>query len=258
MINEFNYTRRQRIETKHLSIGLVEPNDGDFHSFNVELNLEELQLPPEAPLVVEASRGSSVMRFPWGTAGQPLAPSNRELSDVPAFPSFRVMALAPDDSGRILALANQVKPSWEPSQPTGTTALIPVSEEDLGQEVWRLDLPGGGDPPVLKVNQGIEGISNTVKYDPAFRSLVFPVVLRSVLTKALLIEEAEPEDAAGYLYGWLGFVGQFYDVPCPGLAEIDSSKDNLQKEQRGWIEGAVEAFTREHFKAKDIYANARR
>lgn len=258
MIREFNYTQRQRIESKHLQIELIEPNSGGFHSFNVDLNLAELQLPPDAPLVVEASRRSSVMRFPWGTAGQPLAPENRELSEVPLVPSFRVMALEPGDSRRILALANQVKPQWERAQSLGASGLIYLLEEDLGQEVWRLDLPEGEELPVLKVNSSIDGISRIVCQDPTFRSLVFPEEVRSVLTKALLIEEAEPGDEGGYWYGWLGFVSQFYSAEYPGSSESDTFDENRQKALQEWINGAVEAFTQKHFNASDIYAGAGR
>ncbi|MDE2940647.1 MAG: hypothetical protein OXR67_17270 [Chloroflexota bacterium] len=258
MISEFNYTQRKRIESKHFKVELIEPSNDSLHSFNVELDLEELQLPSDAPLVVEASRGSAVMRFPWGTAGQPLAPINRELTDVPLVPSFRVMALVPDDSRRILALASQVKPRWERARSPGASELLYLLEEDLGQEVWRLDLPEGEELPVLKVNSKIDGISRTVRQDPAFRSLVFPEVVRSVLTKALLIEEAEQGDEEGYWYGWLGFISQFYNVECPGSSEFDTNDENRQEALLGWITGAVEAFTQYRFNASDIYARAGR
>ena len=258
MISEFNYTQRKRIESKHLQIELIEPNNGGLHSFNVDLDLEELHLPSDAPLVVEASRGSSVMRFPWGTAGQTLAPANRELTEVPLVPSFRVMALAPDDSRLILALANQVKPRWELAQAPGASELLYLLEEDLGQEVWRLDLPEGEELPVLKVNSNIDGISRTVRQDPVFRSLVFPEVMRAILTKAMLIEEAEPGEEGGYWYGWLGFVSQFYSVECPGASDSDANEDNRQKAMQEWIDDAVKAFTQNLFNASDIYAGAGR
>ena len=258
MIREFNYTQRRRIESRHLQIELVEPNGDGLHSFNVDLDLEELQLPSDAPLVVEASRGSSVMRFPWGTAGQPIAPANQELTDVPLVPSFRVMALAPDDSRRILALANQVKPRWERAQAPGASELLYLLEEDLGQEVWRLDLSEGEEIPVLKVNKSIDGISRIVRQDPIFRSLVFPEVVRSVLTKALVIEQAEPGDEGGYWYGWLGFVSQFYSAECPVSSHSEANEDNRLEALQEWINGTVEAFTQHRFNASNIYAGAGR
>lgn len=258
MIREFNYTQRQRIESKHLQIELIEPNDGGRPSFKVDLDLEELQLPPAAPLVVEASRGSSFMRFPWGTAGQPLAPANLELTDVPLVPSFRVMALSPDDSRSILALANQVKPRWERAQAPGASELLYLLEEDLGQEIWRLDLPDGEELPVLKVNSNIDGISRTVRQDPVFRSLVFPEVVRAILTNALLVQEEDPGDEGGYWYGWFGFVSQFYPTAYPGSSEYDSDDDSRRKASQEWIDGAVAAFTQTRFNASDIYSGAGR
>ena len=258
MIREFNYTQRKRIESRHLNVQLLKPLDGGVHSFNLDLNLEDLQLPPDAPLVVEASRGSSMMRFRWGTVGCPEVPDNRELSEVGIVPNFRVMALSPDDSRRILALADRVRPAWQPEDSPGPRELIYLSEEDLGQEIWKLDLGHEEDLPVLRVNSRIDGISRTVRQDPAFRSLVFPEVVRAVLTKALLIEGADPGDEEGYLNGWLGFVSQFYSVECPGTSEFepDETTNNLALQE--WIEGALVAFTQNPFKASDIYAGAGR
>ena len=258
MIREFNYTQRKRIESRHLGVQLVKPLDGGVHGFNLELNLEDLQLPPDAPLVVEASRGSSMMRFSWGTVSCPEIPEKRELSNVGIVPNFRVMALSPDDSQRILALADRVKPAWQPDDSPGPQELIYLSEEDLGQEIWKLDLGHEEDLPVLRVNSNIDGIGRTVRQDPAFRSLVFPEVVRAVLTKALLVEGLDPSDEEGYWYGWLGFVSQFYTVEFPGISEVDPDEGTYKVALQEWIDGALDAFTRNLFNASDIYAGAGR
>ena len=257
MIREFNYTQRKRIEFRHLRIELVEPVGEGSHSFNLTLDLADLQLPQDAPLVAEASRRNSVMRFHWGTVGQPQAPPERELSDVPLVPNFRVMALSPDDSHRILAMADRVKPTWKQAEALGASELICLAEKDLGQEVWQLDLGEGEDVPVLRVNSNIDGISRTVRQDPTFRSLVFPEVLRTILTNALLIQGANPGDEAGYWHGWFGFVSQFYGKECPGLTEVDPDEDRQQEELREWINGAVTAFTDTRFNASKLYAEAK-
>lgn len=258
MIREFNYTRRRRITARHVEIEMVESADGGASSFDANLHLDELQLPPDALLEIEASRERQAMRFRWGTVGNPQPPANRELSDLAGPPNFRVMALTPDSSRQILALANRITPQWNPGGETAAQELVHLAEEDLGQEVWRLDLGETGDAPVLKVNRNIDGISQAVRNDPAFRSLVFPEVLRSVLTQALLVQEADPKDDEGYWYRWFGFVNQFYPQECPAAAGYDPDTERRQADLREWIDGAVRAFTDTRFNASQLYAAARR
>ena len=199
MIREFNYTQRKRIEAQHVQIELLPPGESELHSFSAELNLEDLNLPDDGVVVIEAERDRVSRRFYWGIVGNPQPPESLELADVPFPPNFRVMVLTPGDSRRILALNNNVKAKWDRISPSAATELVHLQEEDLGQEVWRLDFGSSDDIPVLKVNRNIEGMSSAVRSDKAFRALVLPEVMRVILTHMLLVERADPEDADRHL-----------------------------------------------------------
>ena len=256
MIREFNYTQRQRLAAERIQIELTAAPEDEPSSFNAELNLAGLGLPPAAPVMIEAYRRNAAMRFPWGTAGALQPPDNRELSAVDSPPNFRVMILSPDDSRRILALNNRIRPQWDQESDAGIMRLIYLSaKDDLLQEVWRLDLGKTGDVPVLKVNRSIDGISQAVQREPAFRALVFPEVVRSILTHALITQEEDPTNEEGYWYRWFGFVSQFYPEECPAAAGYDMDAEKRQADLRDWIDGAVQAFTDSRFPARKTYAD---
>ena len=256
MIREFNYTQRKRIESQHIRITLAQSGEGGTSSFTAEVDLADLQLPADAPVVLEAARASFARRFEWGTVGSITPPPNREISDVGDKPTFRIMVLTPDASRRILALG-KVTPKVGQDDSSGSEGLVFLKEEDLGQEVWRLDFGETDDAPVLKVNSSIEGISQAARYDPAFRSLVFPEVLRAVLTQAILVQAADPEYEDGFWHGWFGFVSQFHQDECPNATDYESPEE-YRKEVGEWIDLVVESFTRDRFPACQTYAQSRR
>ena len=248
MIRRFNFTERQRIEKERVVIELIEAPDGGDWSFNATLDFDGKSLPPNAPVAIEAYRGRSAMRFPWGTVGALSPPTNRRLANMPENLLFRVKVLAADGSGTLLAMANRIRPHREEHH----GALIWLSKSNnLGKEVWRLDFGSGN--PTLLINGDIAGIGAAVREDRAFRGLVMPEVMRAVLVRALIVEDADPEDDDtekdwGEL---MGFVRTFYDEPLPSAPD-----DNDRRERMEWIDEAVKAFTRKQFRASDMYAEA--
>ena len=246
MIRRFNYTQRRRIQQERISIELYEADENGTLAFSAELNLTSMGLPPDAPVFIIANRGSTAMRFDWGTVANPSRSQDCRLTDIPSNPSFRVMALAPDGSGRLLALAERIKPKRGESD----ASLLWLQEEDLGKEVWRLDFADAN--PTMLVNKNIPRISATVREDDTFRALIIPEVLRSILTRALIVEEYDLDDGEGSWSEWIGFVRSFYDVEFPTAS--DDSDDTTKAE---WIEGAVEAFAAQRFHASDQYATTR-
>ena len=258
MIREFNYTQRQRLAAGQIRIELVAAPEGGPSSFNADLNLDGLPLPPAAPVVIEAYRRNAAMRFSWGTAGALQPPDNRELSAVDYPPNFRVMILDPDGSRRILALANRIAPQGSRDKAGGAQELVHLIEQDLGQEVWRLDFGEPDDLPRLEVNQSIDGISHAVRHDPALRALIFPEVMRAILTHALLVAGADPTHTDGFWHSWFGFVSQFHRPECPTAAGFDPESEEYRKALTQWIDDAVQAFAAARFFARDHYALARR
>lgn len=247
MIRRFNYTQRRRIEQRRINIELSETDDDTPMSFSAELDLSGMGLPSDALVVVIANRDRSAMRFNWGTVADSTPPQDCSLTEIPSNPIFRVMVLASDGSGRLLALADRIKPK----RGSGQESLLWLQEEDLGKEVWRLDFADGN--PTMLVNRNIPGISAAVREDEAFRSLVIPEALRAILTRALIVEEYDIDDDEGSWSEWIGFVQNFYDEEFPSISDDEDATEKTE-----WIEGAVEAFTEKRFHASDQYATMRR
>ena len=246
MIRRFNYTQRKRIEQRRINIELRETADDTPMSFSAELDLKGMGLPPDALVVIIANRDRSAMRFDWGMVSNLTPPQDCSLTEIPSNPIFRVMVLAPDGTGRLLALADQVRPRRGSVQ----ESLLWLQEEDLGKEVWKLDFADGN--PTMLVNKNIPGISSAVREDDAFRALVIPEALRAILTRALIVEDYDIEDDEGSWSEWIGFVRNFYSEAFPL-----TSDDGDTTEKTEWIEGAVEAFTEQRFRASDQYAAIR-
>ena len=246
MIRRFNFTERKRIDQQRVAVKIEERDAGGTPAFIVEMNLEGLELPPDADVIVEAYSGRAAMRFPWGKVGALAPPLDRRLTDMPVNPSFRVKVVAPGGSGALLAMVNRVRPHREEHH----GSLVWLKGEDLGKEVWRLQFAGTGAPTLL-VNENIHGIGEAVLRDNAFRGLVMPEVLRSMLTRALIVDEYDPDDESGDWNELMQFVRGFYDEP------FVSNRDGDEREARmDWVDAAAAAFVRRHFHASDFYATA--
>lgn len=244
-----NFTQRRSISQQMVTIVLYRPEeDSQAPTFDVELDLSSLALPRDALVRVEAHRNRSAMRFHWGTVGHPAPPLDRRLHSVPFPPRFRVMALAPDGSGRLLALGDKLTPRWQDER----SSLLEVEFTELGMEVWRLRFDENGGNPVLEVNKDIEDINYAVRHDEAFRSLVLPEVLRSILARALMVEGENPDDdeEGSNWQPWMRCVRDFYHDEFPGVSD---DPDSNRAAIAGWIDGAVAAFTEKRFRARTFY-----
>ncbi|MFQ5716354.1 MAG: hypothetical protein ACE5GQ_04570 [Nitrospinales bacterium] len=211
-------------------------------SFEIQFELSDLNLPPEALVFVEAYKRTSYMRFPFGTIGQRAIPSNRNLVDIEpgVIPLFRVKVVdRASQQGRIIALADKILPRGVDAGTREKISLLHVEfAEDLGGQIWRLDLSGGW--PVLQVNNQIDLIKEIAKSDPAFTALVYPEVVRKILSHIIESDEIDPElDEEDWPGMWLSFVGNM-----PGIGSPPSGRDaSTKNDQKDWIESAVKAFS---------------
>ncbi|MYC32140.1 MAG: hypothetical protein F4X64_03055 [Chloroflexi bacterium] len=247
MIRRFNFTERKRIEEERVQIEVLDSRSVGPSSFIATLNFDGMELPPDAPVTIEAYRGRAAIRFRWGTVGMPRPPLDRLLANMPDNPSFRVKVVAPDGSGTLLAMANRIRPKREEHH--GSLIWL-EARDDLGKEVWNLDFGEGN--PTLRINKDIPGIESAVQGDNAFRGLVMPEVLRAVLVRALIVDDEDMEDAGDW-NDLLAFVRSFHDTPL-----VTNSGDDEHSVRMTWIDAAVAAFTQKHFRASDLYAAALR
>ena len=232
MIRRFNYTGRRRITQEQVLISLIE--DGEqFLKFNAELNISNLNLPPEACIYIEAYRQDAYMRFAWGTVQSPSTSSTRVLSEID--PSGRVyfrVKVVDESAGRglILAQADQITVDIESESPMG---LLPVKvAEGLGELIWQVEFEP--EEPYLYLNYNISAIKEHAQSDRRFAALVYPQILRSVLNH-IVSQELQADDYP-WVDDWLKFSESLSEEPRP--------EDDSQMVE--WVESVVTAFASKH------------
>ena len=232
MIRRFNYTGRKRINHSDIQISLTQ-EDSTPPSFDAQLNLEQLGLPPAARIYIEAYRLSLYERFPWGTVAHPLPEGPAVITKVEALDRIYFRVKVVDEStgqGLILAQADQISvdaPSVEDS------GLLPVKLIDLGEQVWRVEFEP--EEPWLYLNSNIDGVKDRAQSDPTFAALVFPQILREILGK-IRSDGLQPDDEAPWVENWLQFGKSLSGEPP--LTDDD--------QMTSWIEGAIDRFAQTH------------
>ncbi len=255
MIRRLNRTGRRQIARADVAVRLRSTEGNEPPIFDLALNLRDYNFPLDARVRVEAWRSNAVQRWDYGTVGSINEPSeeSRRMRDVPQSSQFRVLVVAGDGSGRLLGLL----PSIRPTLPQ--RSLLPVQEageEELGEEVWRVDFGDGNDSPVLLLNSSVTGISEIVRTDKAFRSLVMPAVLRTVITHVVIDQRADPEDGESSSWsGWFKIAEDLHaeaEIPSLGFEADESEVDEARK----WIESVVRAFAKDRVFAAGAYDSA--
>ena len=235
MIRKFNYTGRKKIKRSNVRIDLLRDGNGK-RFFNINFQLDDLELPAYAHVYVEAYHRSGYQRFDLGPIGDRKIPSDRTLQNIAnsAMPLFRVKVVDKTAShGRILAAVDKVRPENIDNIPAGSQSLLYVEYDDLGNKIWQLDLDG--DWPVLKLNQHVEEISLVASSDNRFLSLVYPEVFHQILKRIIIEDEhTDPECDDDWPSLWL-------QLACflPGMAIPPQTS---KPDQQAWIEKAVESF----------------
>ena len=235
MIRKFNYTGRKKIKRSNVRIDLKRDNGGR-RFFDIGLQLDGLELPPDAKVYVEAYHRFGYQRYDFGTVGELVIPADRRLTGFSpsAMPIFRAKVVDTSSAhGRILASLDKIRPESVDQQPAGSRSLLFIEYEDLGNTIWQVDLDG--DWPVLKLNNTAGDTSLIDLSDDRFLSLVYPEVLRQVLSRILIEDEhTDPDCDDDWPSLWLKLA-----CTLPGM----SAPHRLSKGARyAWIEKAIEAF----------------
>lgn len=246
MINRFNRTGRAGIDRAHAQIELVRAASGkSFHTLHMEV--QRYGFPSDAVLQLEAWRSNTSQRWDYGTVGDPrvLSEQERTLTSVPGSARFKLKVVAGDRSGRLLGATKPLSPV-QPRQ-----SLIPVDPVELDGEVWRLSFEDDGQP-ALQVNKKIAGISETIRTDAQFRSLVMPQILRSVLTQIYFVEELGPDgDDESWADGWFR-LAKSLDGTVPEKIHNDSDRAGVLE----WVDRVVAMFSSEKVDAYNAYVRA--
>lgn len=250
MIKRVNSTGRRRVPRERISIEVF---DGDPRSFDAIIDLADFEAPADAQVVLEAACAGSntIPRFSWGTVGK-LAPApNRQLLGLfgeNVFFSLKIIDRT-EQVGRILGLAEHIRPiKGGKKTATGRRGILPVESADLGWEPWRLEFRN--EDVFLLVNVKIPDLKDRVRFDPQVYSLVYPPVIRQILTRALHVPFEEDEASEHWASLWLKFAQKLHPEHAkPPIEEQDEEQDE-------WITEVVDSFCKDHALLEQFVRNA--
>ena len=242
MRRTINYTGRTKLPQNLIDIVIMEKSN-EVQEFNIDIDLDEIDLPEHAQVFVEAYYRSSVMRFELGTVGDLHTPFMSKLDDIQSeIVYFRIKVVdQTEEYGRLISIADSISPGTDIER----ASLLPVNYRDLGNRIWRLELLSPN--PVLEVNDQIKtdiAIGEIIRKDPSFLALVLPQVLREILTNILLIQEYLDLEEDTWQSQWLRFASLF---------PSEQSFNNLPGDPRrnesdyvNWIDDIVDSFCKYH------------
>lgn len=243
MIKRLNFTARRRIARKHIS---VEIYDGSPPRFDATIDLTGTPMPADARVFLEAlSTGSSIVRrFDFGRVSAITPPTQRVLTDIDLDHTFFALKVVEDDSprvGRILGIAEQIRPrrAGKPAEPA-SRGILPIVECDgLGEQLWDVDLEGND--ACLRVNKKVAGLKDRARHDPLFYAVVYPAVIRQILTRAI-DEGAELDEASSrWQVLWLRFGKELHP-----FKESPPTREDGPEMQREWVDATLDAFCLRH------------
>src|SRR5581483_8486478 len=137
-----NSTGRLRIKRSLIDIALEQaPELSAVPTARASLKLDGVDVPGDAIVAIEAYYRTSSMRFACGTVSNLHLPERMVLSDIDKGGAvrFRVLVIAADGTGRILAAADGLRPST-PGDGADRQALLPMRETDIGNQLWKIDV----------------------------------------------------------------------------------------------------------------------
>ncbi len=247
MIRRFNYTDRQKIPRAQVRLAWVVNSSGPLQfQGDVDLTLER-PLDPAALVFVEAYSGPVVMRFSFGTVEHPEHPADATLIDFPPGlkPLFRVKVVEPSADRRLLAWADAVTPLAPEEIESGRRSILPVETVDLGPLIWKLRIESNEFR--LQLNSAIHEPRDVTALarEPDFVALVYPAVIRQILTHLLLGPE---RDSVEPDHDWLVFAAKLTGSPTPnreGSATVSDDDGSFADEVEEWVEESIAEFCKQ-------------
>lgn len=235
MLRRLNYTNRKRIIKSNINISIVGEKE-DLKSFHAALDLDDLDLPGEAKVVVEAwHRMMQSQRYDFCTVDNITPPEDTHLGLLGFTDNIKFRLQVIDASGKILASSTTISITKEERKDT----LLPVIVTDLDYLLWKISMEGDDGGPVLLLNERIPTIKTVAAHDPRFIHSVYPAVLRQILMHIAVIENVDLRNPdVDWQSNWLIFMERIFVAPPEG--RYSENNDDVKE----WIEGAVLAFTR--------------
>ena len=230
-----NSTGRLRIKRSLIDIALEHaPDLNVVPTARASLRLNGVDVPGDAVVAIEAYYRTSAMRFACGTVSSLHVPERMVLSDIDKGGAvrFRVLVIAADGTGRILAAADGLRPST-PGDGADRQALLPMRETDIGNELWKIEVDYRTGP-VLLVNNRVTGLATQIRTVPLLQGLILPHAFRAILQNLNPSGESDDDDLWGD--NWRRFLA---DLGVATEAEDPDDTDSVDE----WIDTAVKAFS---------------
>jgi len=235
-IRRFNYTARHRIDRGAIHLKLAEAAERPARV------LASVELPPGLPgdarIHIEAHQRTARMRFDFGTVERPGFPEGFAVLsefDDPAAVQFAVKVTAShgDEVGLLLADRDGMRLDAADAD-EDRESLLPVAPADIGEDVWQVGFESAG--PMLLFNRNLLDWRSFAA-EHRVRCLVYPAVMRQVLTQILIIDDwVDLEDKDDWRTKWLIFAHSF-----DGVTDLPEAPNLTDKQ--AWIDDAVTAFS---------------
>lgn len=244
-----NFSGRKRIFQRDVNIRLKSIKQSELMP-EVEIDFSHYDFPSDATISIEFSNREVFEQRSFGTVGNPgfKRPSNIKDVGKEVLLYACVKVNSPDTSkGRILGMMRKVRvygDGGEGQQRVGES-FVPVIYGDLGEEVWRLDIPEDqNERPLLVVNKALTG-SEALASHPTFRALVMPVVLRRILERYVLdYKEFSPSGDPSTRSEILSFAIRLAGES--NLQEHDPESESFVDHASVWIDEVVRQFCAQH------------
>lgn len=182
MIRKFNYTGRKKINKSNISISLSK--NGRYKQFDIEIDLDYLNLPGNASVYVEPYYHFSFMRFYFGTVENFAIPDETLIKEIPFSDIiyFRIKVVDENDNkGQLLAFADKITPILPEDGEVKQKSLLPVNfSVPLKYQTHRIIFTD--DTPILEISKNIDNPKDILK-SKEFISLVFPSLVKEIATK---------------------------------------------------------------------------
>ncbi len=233
MKRAFNYTGRKPIPAGAVTVSVSESTADGIPTFDAVLDgLKELGLDGANRIVLEPYVGVVTMRFECGTVAAPALPSDRRLTDIDlgAAIRFRVLVIdAESDPSRIVA-AGVVSTGDDADDDNKRSILFLRETATLGERLWKLDLAGDAMPELL-ISSRFPGLKSKLLTEPLHQGLVFPAVVREIVTELV---SGSAADDCDWVVAWSAFASALAGRAVP--------EGDDEEEQRAFIDDCVTAF----------------
>lgn len=249
---EYNYTGRKKIHLNEIALSFIQQKEGGY-DINVNFDLSRLDLEASCKIYLEVSYVGFFQSIDLGTFDQPIHPYNgvlnKELNGW--IESLRCVLKVVDEEGSIgmiKALSPKIRGSViNIDEGTGgKKSFLPVIQRDLGEVPWKLQIEQYS--VTLIVNKKIEDVKNILLNDPVKRSLIFPLIMREIVTKIVSARDYSIEGDDWYIV-WNKYISRHLKIDFP--EESNASDERNEK----FINETVDKFCRLQKSASQLKSN---